>query len=120
MSQVFRATSCTRVDLVGGTLDLWPIHSFVEEAWTLNAGIDIKTWAKLHVLPDGDPRVRLRPFEGSWQEFAHLAEFIEQAEESTKLIRELLLSMKPHFGFELEWGSSSPVGADWAAVVLYS
>jgi D-glycero-alpha-D-manno-heptose-7-phosphate kinase len=95
---------------VGGTLDLWPIHSFVEEAWTLNAGIDIKTWAKLHVLPDGDPRVRLRPFEGSWQEFAHLAEFIEQAEESTKLIRELLLSMKPHFGFELEWGSSSPVG----------
>ena len=31
----------TRVDLAGGTLDLWPIYAVLGKAYTINAAIDL-------------------------------------------------------------------------------
>ena len=39
--------SPTRVDLAGGTLDLWPLNQFVQGATTLNVAIDVWTRATL-------------------------------------------------------------------------
>lgn len=38
--------SCTRVDLSGGTLDLWPLSTLVPEATTINCSIDCFTFAE--------------------------------------------------------------------------
>ncbi|MEZ0391403.1 MAG: galactokinase, partial [Pseudobdellovibrionaceae bacterium] len=44
--------SPTRVDLAGGTLDLWPLYNFVGGATTVNIAIDIMTTAEITPLDD--------------------------------------------------------------------
>lgn len=45
-----RVQSPTRVDLAGGTLDLWPLYNFVGGASTINIAIDIKTEAHIDLI----------------------------------------------------------------------
>ena len=45
--------SPTRVDLAGGTLDLWPLYNFVGGAVTINIAIDIMTTAEITPLEGG-------------------------------------------------------------------
>lgn len=42
-----RASAPTRVDLAGGTLDIWPLYLLVEGAVTVNAAISLRTHASL-------------------------------------------------------------------------
>ena len=42
MSQVFGASAPARVDLAGGTLDLWPLHVLHPGSVTVNAAIDLR------------------------------------------------------------------------------
>ena len=51
------ASAPTRIDLAGGTLDIWPIYLFHENAQTLNAAINLRAHAE--ILPRTDGRVRL-------------------------------------------------------------
>jgi D-glycero-alpha-D-manno-heptose-7-phosphate kinase len=53
-----RARSPSRIDLSGGTLDLWPLYLLVEEAATVNLAIDLYTEASISPSPDGKWRVR--------------------------------------------------------------
>ena len=43
-----KTQSPTRVDLSGGTLDMWPLYSFVGGATTINLAIDIWTFAEIN------------------------------------------------------------------------
>lgn len=45
----FEVTAPTRVDLCGGTLDLWPLYTFFDDAITINAAIDLRARAKFKV-----------------------------------------------------------------------
>lgn len=47
----------TRIDLAGGTLDIWPLYLFHEHAQTLNAAISLR--AHCSIRSRGDGRVRL-------------------------------------------------------------
>ncbi len=53
-----RARSPSRIDLSGGTLDLWPLYLLVEEAATVNLAIDLYTEAAVAPSADGKWRVR--------------------------------------------------------------
>jgi D-glycero-alpha-D-manno-heptose-7-phosphate kinase len=48
----------TRIDLAGGTIDIWPLYLFHPGACTLNAAISIRAHAELEPRTDG--RVELR------------------------------------------------------------
>lgn len=48
----------TRIDLAGGTLDIWPLYLFHDNAQTLNAAISIRAHCAIQARDDG--RVRLR------------------------------------------------------------
>ena len=53
----------TRIDLAGGTVDIWPLYLFLENPVTLNLGIDLFAEARLELEPvrDGNQaRVKLR------------------------------------------------------------
>jgi D-glycero-alpha-D-manno-heptose-7-phosphate kinase len=63
----------TRIDLAGGTLDIWPLYLFHERAQTLNAAISLRAHAEITLRTDG--RVRLESIDTSkavevarWQE----------------------------------------------------
>ena len=64
----------TRIDLAGGTLDIWPLYLFHEQAQTLNAAISLRAHAE--VTPRTDGRIRLESIDTSkfvevarWQDF---------------------------------------------------
>jgi len=48
-----KARAPTRIDLAGGTIDLWPIYLLVEEAATVNVAINLYTEVELAPSPDG-------------------------------------------------------------------
>jgi D-glycero-alpha-D-manno-heptose-7-phosphate kinase len=64
-----RAKAPTRIDLAGGTIDLWPLFLFLERPLTLNFAIDLNAEVSLMQTP-GTGRVTLRSedqgVEGTW------------------------------------------------------
>lgn len=50
---VFEATAPCRVDLAGGTLDIWPVYLFHPGAVTLNVAIDRRAWCRVELGGDG-------------------------------------------------------------------
>ena len=52
------ATAPTRIDLAGGTIDIWPLYLFHEGAQTLNAAISLRAHASIDSRTDG--RIELR------------------------------------------------------------
>jgi D-glycero-alpha-D-manno-heptose-7-phosphate kinase len=97
----------TRIDLAGGTIDIWPLYLFHPGAQTLNAAISLRARARLDAREDG--RVVLvsedigRSVEAaSWHELRN----------STEL--RLLSLLAHHFearGLTLTTSSDSPAGA---------
>ena len=70
-----RASAPTRIDLAGGTVDIWPLYLFHENAQTLNAAISLRAHAE--VIPRTDGRIVLESIDASktvdvsgWQELA--------------------------------------------------
>jgi D-glycero-alpha-D-manno-heptose-7-phosphate kinase len=68
-----RASAPTRIDLAGGTLDIWPLYLFHENAQTLNAAISLR--AHVEIAPRTDGRIRLESIDtacsveaSSWRE----------------------------------------------------
>jgi D-glycero-alpha-D-manno-heptose-7-phosphate kinase len=53
----------TRIDLAGGTLDIWPLYLFHEHAQTLNAAISLRAHAEITERTDG--RIRLESIDTS-------------------------------------------------------
>ena len=72
------ASAPTRVDLAGGTVDIWPLYLFHEQAQTLNAAISLRAHAE--ILPRTDGRIRLESIDtaktvevSGWQELRDVA-----------------------------------------------
>jgi D-glycero-alpha-D-manno-heptose-7-phosphate kinase len=104
---VVRTSAPTRIDLAGGTIDIWPLYLFHAGAQTLNAAISIRAHALVEPRTDG--RVVLRSEDtdatvtvGHWREL----------KDSTNL---RLLALLVHFfevnGITLTTRSESPAGA---------
>ena len=49
----------TRIDLAGGTIDIWPLYLFHAGAQTLNAAISIRAFASVQARDDG--RLAIEP-----------------------------------------------------------
>ena len=46
------ASAPTRIDLAGGTIDIWPLYLFHPGAQTLNAAISLRAKATIETRPD--------------------------------------------------------------------
>ena len=97
----------TRIDLAGGTIDIWPLYLFHPGAQTLNAAISIRARARLESRTDN--RIVIRSEDtGAMVEAEDWKELRDR--------RELrLLSLLVHFfetrGITLTTSSQSPAGA---------
>lgn len=54
---LIESSAPTRIDLAGGTLDIWPIYLFHEGAQTLNAAISLRAHCTIH--PRADKRIAI-------------------------------------------------------------
>jgi len=97
----------TRIDLAGGTIDIWPLYLFHRGAQTLNAAISIR--ARVQIEERGDSRIVIRSVDtGATVEADHWSDLKDE--------RQLrLLSLLVHFfevaGITLTTTSESPAGA---------
>jgi D-glycero-alpha-D-manno-heptose-7-phosphate kinase len=104
---IIRTSAPTRIDLAGGTIDIWPLYLFHPGAQTLNAAISLRASAQIEARSDS--RITIRSLD---------TKAVVEAEDWWELrqSRELrLLSLLVHFfevgGLTLTTTSESPAGA---------
>jgi D-glycero-alpha-D-manno-heptose-7-phosphate kinase len=101
--------SPTRVDLAGGTLDLWPLYNFVGGAVTINIAIDIMTTAEITPLEGG--KIELISDDLQFQKsFSSLEHCLKDGDTKLSLLKTQLQYWQPKSGFRLQTRSDSPVG----------
>lgn len=107
MLRVIHTSAPTRIDLAGGTIDIWPLYLFHPGAQTLNAAISIRAHARIEPRTDG--RIVLRSEDtdatvdaASWRDLRDVKDL-------------RLLALLVHFfeadGMTLTTTSESPAGA---------
>ncbi|HXE76288.1 MAG TPA: GHMP kinase [Candidatus Xenobia bacterium] len=106
----FHAWAPTRIDLAGGTLDLWPLYLFHPGALTVN--VAITRFAHAVAEPRRDRRLVLISRDSNQQEeFASLAALEKQRRYRLPLLAELIRYFAPSTGLVLTTWSEAPAGA---------
>ena len=108
MNQIVQR-SPTRVDLAGGTLDLWPLYNFIDGAQTVNVAIDIYTTATITPL-EGEQIELISDDLKFEKKFKNLDECLKDPDQKLELLKAQLRFWKPKKGFRLQTKSDSPVG----------
>jgi D-glycero-alpha-D-manno-heptose-7-phosphate kinase len=99
-----------RVDLAGGTLDIWPLYLFHPGAVTVNFAIDRFTRCTLDTL--NSPQIQLRSSDlSATQNFASLAALDQAARPRLPLAAHLLRFFRPATGLAMHTDSQAPAGA---------
>ena len=111
---VYTTKSPTRVDLAGGTLDMWPLFNFVGGATTINLAIDIWTTAEIKTRNDRRIQIRSTDLNKEWQ-FENISEFFRSKDSSLDFYKIIFNQFKTaleilSYGFELLTASQSPIG----------
>jgi D-glycero-alpha-D-manno-heptose-7-phosphate kinase len=97
----------TRIDLAGGTIDIWPLYLFHDGATTVNAAISLRAHAQLE--PRADGRVELRSIDTDWTVSAAHWSALDGGGDLS-----LLALLARHYGLEnatLTTRGESPAGA---------
>jgi D-glycero-alpha-D-manno-heptose-7-phosphate kinase len=107
---LIESSAPTRVDLAGGTIDIWPLYLFHPGAATVNFATSLRAHCQIKTRDDGrivlESRDRKVAFE---TELAALEDLIR--EERLELISKLVHFFKPTTGFHLTANSQAPAGA---------
>jgi D-glycero-alpha-D-manno-heptose-7-phosphate kinase len=110
---IIESSAPTRVDLAGGTIDIWPLYLFHPGAATVNFAISLRAHCRIETRDDGriilESRDRKVAFE---TELAAIEDLIR--EERLELISKLVHFFKPTTGFHLIADSEAPAGAGLA------
>ncbi len=107
---IIESTAPTRVDLAGGTIDIWPLYLFHQGAATVNFAVDL--YARCRIETRADDRIILESRDRNLQ-FETRVSDIEQLvhEQRLELISKLVHFFKPETGFHLTASAQSPAGA---------
>ena len=106
----YHATAPGRVDLAGGTIDLWPLYLLFPNAMTVNVAIN--RYAHCLLEPRRGRRITLVNRDtGQREEFASLAALEKRPRNKLPLLAELVRYFSPPKGLTLTTWSEVPAGA---------
>lgn len=107
---IIESSAPTRVDLAGGTIDIWPLYLFHPGAATVNFALSLRAHCRIETRDDGrivlESRDRKVAFETT---LAAMEDLLR--EERLELISKLVHFFKPTIGFHLTTTSEAPAGA---------
>jgi D-glycero-alpha-D-manno-heptose-7-phosphate kinase len=103
------ARAPARVDLAGGTVDIWPLYLFHPGAQTVN--IAVRSYATCMVETRADRRVVLFSRDQHVKESYESLSDLALKKSALPLLRELVLSFEPRRGITVKTGSQVPAGA---------
>jgi D-glycero-alpha-D-manno-heptose-7-phosphate kinase len=99
-----------RVDLAGGTLDIWPLYLFHEGAVSVNFAVDRDTTASIEPRPDS--RITIRSIDLNRDiSYDSLSDLLAAKKHTLPLAAEIIRFFRPTTGFHLETDSEAPSGA---------
>jgi len=102
----------TRIDLAGGTLDIWPLYLFHEGALTVNCAITRYASCVIEVAPEKSRRIVLASRDTNRKEsFPSLEAMCRAQRYKLPLLAELVRVFRPTTGFTLTTDSEAPAGA---------
>jgi D-glycero-alpha-D-manno-heptose-7-phosphate kinase len=103
------ASAPTRIDLAGGTLDIWPLSILVPRAVTVNLAVELRAMATIE--PRGDGRVRVVSRDRGTEVTCRLP--LRQADLRGPLAVPLRIveAFRPRRGLELTCLATAPAGA---------
>ena len=104
------AQSPCRVDLAGGTLDIWPLYLFHANAVTVNFAVDRYTSCELTTRDDSAIILRSADQKGK-ERFSSLDELLATKKYKLPLLAWVVRYFRPKTGIELNTNSESPAGA---------
>jgi D-glycero-alpha-D-manno-heptose-7-phosphate kinase len=99
-----------RVDLAGGTLDIWPLYLFHRDAVTVNFAVDRYTSCSIASRRDNAIHVHSEDLEQR-ESFESLEHLRDTREYRLALIGQLLRFFTPHTGIDVRTDSEAPAGA---------
>jgi D-glycero-alpha-D-manno-heptose-7-phosphate kinase len=108
-SFLVRATAPTRIDLAGGTLDIWPISMLVPGALTVNLAVDLP--AIVTVAPRPDDRIRIVSEDRRRRITKRLPLRLDRIDGKLALLQRLVASFEPRRGLTLTSRAAAPAGA---------
>lgn len=107
---IIESSAPPRVDLAGGTIDIWPLYLFHPGATTVNFAVSLPARCRIETRDDGrivlESRDRKVAFETTLEAIEELLQ-----EERLELISKLVHFFKPTTGFHLVAESAAPAGA---------
>ncbi len=107
---IIESKAPTRVDLAGGTLDIWPLYLFHPGAVTINAAIT--RYASCRLETNGAHTIRLVSRDTHTEEtFPSFAALVNAKRYRLPLLAEIVKFFRPDGGFTLTTDSEAPAGA---------
>lgn len=106
------ARAAARVDLAGGTLDLWPLYLLHPGSVTINFALELDAVAEAREIPG--QRVELASRDLDATEIADSADGLD-TEGRLSLLSHLVRHLRPQGGVHLVTSSASPAGAGLGA-----
>jgi D-glycero-alpha-D-manno-heptose-7-phosphate kinase len=107
--QVFAKAPC-RVDLAGGTLDIWPLYLFHSNSVTVNFAVDVFTSCR--ITPRPGRALTLRSLDQNIEEtFSSLGSLMSARAYKHALAAQVVRHFRPGSGLLIETNSESPQGA---------
>ena len=107
---IIESKAPTRVDLAGGTLDIWPLYLFHPGAVTVN--VAISRYASCVLEANGSKQIRLVSRDTKRAEsFASFAALAKAKRYRLPLLAEIVKYFRPEGGFTLTTDSEAPAGA---------
>ncbi len=102
----------TRIDLAGGTLDIWPLYLFHEGSLTVNCAITRYASCIIETAPEKSSRIVLASRDiGRKESFASFEALTRARRYQLPLLAHLVRFFKPTGGFTLTTDSEAPAGA---------
>ncbi|MGA7795691.1 MAG: hypothetical protein WCA19_21875, partial [Candidatus Acidiferrales bacterium] len=102
----------TRIDLAGGTLDIWPLYLFHEGSLTVNCAITRYASCVIETTPEPSRRIVLASRDTKRQEsFASFDALYRARRYKLPLLAHLARFFRPTCGFTLTTDSEAPAGA---------
>ncbi|HET6145012.1 MAG TPA: hypothetical protein VFE02_15995 [Candidatus Acidoferrales bacterium] len=102
----------TRIDLAGGTLDIWPLYLFHEGALTVNCAITRYASCVIEIMPASSRRIVLTSRDTRRTEsFASFDALCRAHKYKLPLLVNLVRVFRPAGGFTLTTNSEAPSGA---------
>jgi D-glycero-alpha-D-manno-heptose-7-phosphate kinase len=107
---IIESIAPTRVDLAGGTIDIWPLYLFHPGAATVNFAVSLYARCRIETRDDDRVILESRDRDVSFEtSLAQIADLVR--EERLELISKLVHFFQPQVGFHLVTESQAPAGA---------